>query len=67
MERGRQMLFQYFTKKLFSKMKKRGFFLVALSPLLIFSSLTQVTEAKGAEITLLHTKSVTGHLLACPT
>ena len=61
------MILQTMTKNLFSKMKRVINLFAALSSLLIFSSWVQATEAKAAEITLLHTKSVTGHLLACPT
>ena len=54
-------------KKTIPGMKKLVTLLLALLTLAIFTLLNSVAEGKEAEILLLCTSNVTGHLFPCPT
>ncbi len=54
-------------KKTIPGMKKLGVLLLALLTLASLPLIDRVAEGKEAEILLLHTNNVTGHLFPCPT
>ena len=54
-------------KKTIPGMKKLGVLLLALLTLASLPLFDPVAEGKEAEILLLHTNNVTGHLFPCPT